>query len=218
MSYNRSKENILTKMVSTRICHDLAGPISALVNGFELIDSVGVDLELKKQSSELMRHSAQEALVQLQMLRIMYGQVHYPDQQASVADIYDIMSRFAKKYHISVLWRQVQQKQEVTIDNQQQQLLVVMLMVLCEVMAYGGVLSIEVSGKAIELIGKSDRVKEVDTVVNVLHSGSDIEAWSPHTISAVYLHYLAADMQINLELSRSGNEGEEQQVVFAARP
>lgn len=61
----------LAQLLSTRLCHDLAGPVGAMANGAELIgdDPAMVDQE----SLDLLSGSAQAAAMKLRVLRAAFG-------------------------------------------------------------------------------------------------------------------------------------------------
>ena len=62
----------LAQLLCTRLCHDLAGPIGAVTNGAELLQS---DPSFAAEAGDLLINSAKTASVRLKALRIAFGLV-----------------------------------------------------------------------------------------------------------------------------------------------
>ena len=65
-------EFLVAALISSRICHDLTGPVGAVSNGVELL-SEEHDAAMKKQSLELLSFSAAETSRRLQFYRLCFG-------------------------------------------------------------------------------------------------------------------------------------------------
>ncbi len=63
-------ELALVAAVSARLCHDLTGPVSAVVNGVEIAEEGGADAA---QALALVARSADTAAARLRFLRIAFG-------------------------------------------------------------------------------------------------------------------------------------------------
>lgn len=65
---------LLAGLLCSRLCHDLVGPVGALVNGVELLsDTDEDDEEMREQSVALLGESAEELSVRLRFFRIAFG-------------------------------------------------------------------------------------------------------------------------------------------------
>lgn len=62
----------LSAAVSTRLCHDLAGPVGALNAGIELLADE-TDAAFITETAALLRHSAEAAAARLKFLRLAFG-------------------------------------------------------------------------------------------------------------------------------------------------
>lgn len=60
----------LAVLISSRLCHDLVGPTSAVVNGLELIES---EPELAGEALKMVASSAEQISKRLQFYRGAYG-------------------------------------------------------------------------------------------------------------------------------------------------
>lgn len=66
---------LLAGFLCSRLCHDLVGPVGAVVNGAELLSDAGDDEELREQSVDLLAESAEELSGRLRFFRIAFGAV-----------------------------------------------------------------------------------------------------------------------------------------------
>ncbi len=62
----------LAALLSSRLCHDLSGPVGAIGNGVEMLDGE-TDPEMRRQIIELMAFSSGEARRRLEFCRLAYG-------------------------------------------------------------------------------------------------------------------------------------------------
>lgn len=62
----------LAAMLSSRLCHDLVGPVGAIANGLELLeeDQSG---DMRDQALALLNHSARQATLRLEFYRMAFG-------------------------------------------------------------------------------------------------------------------------------------------------
>lgn len=63
----------LVGLLCARLCHDLVGPVGAVVNGIELLTDADDDDELREQSIALIGDSATELSARLRFFRVAFG-------------------------------------------------------------------------------------------------------------------------------------------------
>lgn len=63
----------LAALVASRVCHDVISPVSAMINGLEVLDENADDPEMREHAMELVRTSAQSASARLQFCRLAFG-------------------------------------------------------------------------------------------------------------------------------------------------
>ncbi len=66
-------DSVLMELLTTRLCHDLTGPIGAMGNGVEFLAES--DEGMREQALDLLSSSAKEAVARLQFYRQCYGRV-----------------------------------------------------------------------------------------------------------------------------------------------
>src|ERR1700733_13252835 len=59
-------------LMVSRVCHDLVGPLGAVVNGLEVMEDER-DATMRADAMKLVNSSANQALARLQFLRIAFG-------------------------------------------------------------------------------------------------------------------------------------------------
>src|ERR1700755_159132 len=59
-------------LMVSRVCHDLVGPLGAVVNGLEVLEDER-DAAMREDALKLVASSANQALARLQFLRIAFG-------------------------------------------------------------------------------------------------------------------------------------------------
>ncbi|MEW5424309.1 histidine phosphotransferase family protein [Amorphus sp. 3PC139-8] len=62
----------LASLLASRICHDVVGPVGAITNGLELLESDDSE-ETRELAMQLVEKSARQASAALQLMRLAYG-------------------------------------------------------------------------------------------------------------------------------------------------
>ena len=62
----------LAALVSSRICHDVINPVSAIANGLEMLGEEP-DQAMREAAMDLIRKSAAQASAKLQFARLAFG-------------------------------------------------------------------------------------------------------------------------------------------------
>jgi histidine phosphotransferase ChpT len=59
-------------LMVSRVCHDLVGPLGAVINGLEVLEDER-DAEMREEALRLVTSSANQALARIQFMRIAFG-------------------------------------------------------------------------------------------------------------------------------------------------
>ena len=89
----------LTALVASRICHDLIGPVGAIVNGMELLDMAG---GVAGPEQELIGESAASASARLRFFRIGFGAPG--DQAIGRSEIDALLDQFGRDSRMEITW------------------------------------------------------------------------------------------------------------------
>lgn len=88
----------LLELMSSRMFHDLAGPIGAISNGLEFLEEELV----RERALSLIKLSSHEAVVRLKFFRQAYGTVG--DSEVFTSSIKNLISDFTSLTKVSLLW------------------------------------------------------------------------------------------------------------------
>ena len=75
----------LASLMSSKLCHDVIGPIGAICNGIELVSDDGNE-DMRAEALKLVNESAGEASARLQFYRLAFGLAGGMGQQVSLRD------------------------------------------------------------------------------------------------------------------------------------
>lgn len=89
----------LVAMIASRICHDLIGPIGAIVNGLELMEMAG---DMPGPERDLVADSAESASARLRFFRIAFGAAG--DQAIGRSDIETLLGQVGRDSRLQVIW------------------------------------------------------------------------------------------------------------------
>lgn len=78
----------LSETLNSKLCHDLAGPISAVENSAELVDSA--DTIIREKAIKLIKHSSKELVSWLKFYRYAYG-TSYSNEPTAIGDIHNLI-------------------------------------------------------------------------------------------------------------------------------
>ena len=85
----------LTALVSSRICHDIINPVSAISNGLEMLAEEPDD-EMRAAAMDLILKSATQASAKLQFARIAFGAAGSAGAEIDTRDAEKVAQAFVK--------------------------------------------------------------------------------------------------------------------------
>lgn len=197
----------LAEAIATRLCHDLAGPISACGNGIELL-STEKDASMQEQATELLKMSAQEGITRLQFYRTTFGQLK-DIKTADVEETRLMAQEFFRRGTIKLDWPQEGAGFEKDMPNALRQSLCGMILFMAGLLAYGGKLSVrQVSGKLV-VTGTHKRIKEDSASIAVVNGqGTKDTPLTPYNVIPHFLHGVAEKSGLKLTCNHSARPEE----------
>ncbi len=186
----------LASLIATRLCHDLAGPVSAINNGLEFTLMEGQQA-VEQQSIELLQLSAMEAMAKLQLLRMATG-LAAAGHQASVEEIREIFMRYTKNMPLELVWPAEDMGGfPESIPMRERRVLALLLLVMSQLYVYGGALKLTYTkaddGVEYQFHASHERCKEDTTLLDVVcGQGADVVP-SPQLAPALLLGLLAEE-------------------------
>lgn len=129
-----AETNTPLHFLATRLCHDVAGPISAINQGLELLEDA--DESMREEAMKLIVQSAQQASVRLQFYRMVYG--HTPEQgEGTLEPKRAIIEGFLAPLRISLQFEDSSLLARA-YSHTMQRLIINALMIAAETMLRGG--------------------------------------------------------------------------------
>ncbi len=93
----------LTALMSSKLCHDIIGPVGAVNNGIELLQDES-NADMREQAIELVSQSAGEAGARLQFYRLAYGLASGLGSEVSIRDARDLCRGYMKYSKVELDW------------------------------------------------------------------------------------------------------------------
>ncbi len=198
------------ELLSSKLCHDLISPVSAINNGVELIEDIGDAVE--EEAMKLIGDSAANAARRLRLFRAAYGRAG-SEESLPLRD----MRVVAEQYFVQKIKLNWPQDLELPGVEAHQGALKVLLNVLImseEILAYGGAITLrrltsdDTIGCVIEVAGRN-------AVLSVpfrqaLENQVEVENLTPRTIQP----YITGRFADYFGLSISGASPTENQLVL----
>lgn len=200
----------LAALVSSRICHDVINPVSAISNGLEMLGEEP-DEEMREAAMDLIRKSALQASAKLQFARLAFGAAGSAGAEIDLRDAEKVARDFVQgSGKHEVLW----EGPAVTLPKNKVKLLLNLVALGAVALPRGGMVSVEITGSPPE-VGFRVRAKGTaarlnDQVKALLSGGNGVEV-DAHSIQPYYTRRVAnaAGMTVTAEVA-----GED--VVFKA--
>lgn len=194
----------VAQLLASRICHDLAGGISALTTGTELLAEEG---DASQQDAlALISISAHQTADRLQMLRLAFGQGGGENGRIALAEVAKTVRNHLKGSRTSLVW----DAPEMRVDLAAGKLLANLCLIGAECLPRGGALGVEVSelegrlGFAVSARGSGARVSE--ELARSVDASAPVGELTPRTVHGHFTALLARDMGAELELALASED------------
>tara|TARA_R110001583_G_scaffold32107_6_gene109975 strand:+ start:37063 stop:37674 length:612 start_codon:yes stop_codon:yes gene_type:complete len=196
MQQDRQLELILIELISSRICHDLVGPVGAVNAGAELMDEAG---GTDDEALALMRRSGQEAQRRLQLFRMAYGRagnsVDASTLHKTVTQAYEADGK------VRLVWTDYR-----GIDAVTGRVVLNMIMMAREALPFGGEISVQHdSEKKIRVVAQGKRAAIRSEIEKVLSGPVDPQELDPRNIQGFFARNLAEKMGRTLAVEAKEN-------------
>lgn len=201
----------LTALVSSRICHDIINPVSAISNGLEML-AEEPDEEMRAAAMDLISKSASQASAKLQFARIAFGAAGSAGAEIDTRDAEKVAQAFvqtSEKHELA--W----EGPALILPKNKVKLLLNLVGLGVVALPRGGTIRAVISGDgadvsfAVTATGKAARLSEQVTALLTGDASGEVDA---HTIQPYY----AARVAQAAGMTVTTTSGEDE-VVFQAR-
>jgi histidine phosphotransferase ChpT len=190
----------LAALVSSRICHDVINPVSAISNGLEML-AEEPDQAMREAAMDLIRKSATQASAKLQFARLAFGAAGSAGAEIDLRDAEKVARDFlAGSGKHQVIW----QGPAVTLPKNKVKLLLNLVALGAVALPRGGVVNVEIAGTPPDVSfivkARGDSARLNDQVKGLL-SGANGVAVDAHLVQPYYARRVAtaAGMTVTVE-------------------
>jgi histidine phosphotransferase ChpT len=88
----------------SRVCHDLVGPLGAVVNGLEVLEEER-DASMRADALKVVATSAAQALARLQFMRLAFGAAGSAGTELALGEVHRLIAELLDGGRISVAWQ-----------------------------------------------------------------------------------------------------------------
>ena len=195
----------LAALVSSRICHDVINPVSAIANGLEMLGQEP-DQAMREAAMDLIRKSAAQASAKLQFARLAFGAAGSSGAEIDLRDAEKVARDFAAgsgKHQVT--W----QGPAVTLPKNKVKLLLNLVALGVAALPRGGTVHVAIGGTPVSFVvrAKGDAAKLTDQVRSLL-SGTNGVAVDAHLIQPYYARRVAAAAEMTVTADARDDEVE----------
>lgn len=189
----------VTQLLVSRICHDLAGGISALSTGSELLLEENETPD--SETLNLIALSAEQTAHRLQFLRVAFGSGGGEDGTITTHALQKLTSDYLAGGRVSLVWSE----ENARIDVIGGKLLLNLCLIAAESLPRGGVVEVDVQtmeaglGFAVAAIGDGACVPE--QLRGAIGTDIDVESLTSRTVHGHFCAALAAHLGAELEIA-----------------
>ncbi|HEU0118002.1 MAG TPA: histidine phosphotransferase family protein [Alphaproteobacteria bacterium] len=191
------------ELLSSKLCHDLVSPVSAINNGVELIEDIGGGVV--DEAMKLIGDSAAHASRRLRLFRTAYGRAG-SEEGLPVKDVKQTAEQYMAGGKVTLNWPD-DQPPAATAQAGYLKVILNMIILAEEVLPYGGVVSLRAAtdgstaGCRFEIVGRSAQLSP--QMQAALIGSALVEELTPRTIQAYITGKFAAHFNLKLKFDQS---------------
>lgn len=188
------------EILSSRLCHDIVGPVGAVNNGMEILEDD--DPEMTEDALALVANSARQASDALQFYRLAYGMAG-SQLGNELSDTARITERYLAKSKAILEWSQA--SLPLTAPGGTGKLLLNMIALAAECLPRGGSVSVSVRetalGAALMVVARGQSAAIREELAGVFEDGMAVEDLSPRNVQGYFTARLARALGSPLQIA-----------------
>ncbi len=199
----------LASLLCSRVCHDIISPVGAIANGLELMDDKETDAETRATALDMVRSSAKTATAKLKFCRIAFGASGSAGAHIDLSEAGETAKDFVGDDKVKLDWqapRENRPKQEV-------KLLLNMLLLAIASIPRGGVVTVQMDGRALSVKAKGERAKVPQAMADVLAGAAALDTIDARLVQPYYTRVLAENAGLKMNFAM---ESEDTAAITAA--
>ncbi len=207
----------VVKLLSSRLCHDLAGLAGAVHNGMELVDEMGVDEG--GDALKMVFTSVEQLSARLGFFRMAFGLGGLSGRKPALAESRDIVEAYLQGGRVSLIWPEEEGADLAqTISAPVIRLLLNMVLVAIDALPRGGALDVTLAGLdteegkpaigiAIKATGEGARLRdELRAALSFVDDGDNVSVLNAHNVHGFFCQQLARELSTEVEVLENDDE------------
>lgn len=193
------------QLLSSRLCHDLIGPVGAINNGIELVQELGGGMDA--EAMDLVSSSAQQVAQRLQFFRVAFGLA--AGAVRTGGDVMKLLTPAVVGQKSTIDWPGLDANAMLPIPDNGAKLLLNLAMLAGEALPRGGAIevAIEVGDEAEIVISSAGTGANLDAeIVQALAGQTPIENLTPRSAQAYYAGRLAESLGGAVKVVNEGQD------------
>lgn len=192
----------LAALISSKICHDVIGPVGAIYNGLEILNDDD-DEEAKNYAMSVIRNVTEQASARLQFARFAFGAAGSAGAQIDLGTAEQISRGFIGQGKHKLIWN----GQPGYMSKDKVKLLLNLVAVAVTALPRGGNIEVNIKGTTEQpnfIIRCSGNAARAPQHLGEFISGVDLPALDALTIQAYYTWRLAGSSGMSLSIVKEG--------------
>ena len=182
----------LAALLCSRVCHDVIGPVGAIVNGLEVLEDEK-DPQMREVAVDLIKKSAASASARLQFCRLAFGAAGSMGAAVDTGDAESVTRGLVVNERTALVWSPAPQLMAKT----KVKLLLNLNLIAASAIARGGVVTVDWTGQdgtlALRVEAKGPNARLAHGVADLLAGRPQGGAVDAHTIQPFYAGLVARD-------------------------
>lgn len=188
----------------SRVCHDLVGPLGAVVNGLEVLEDER-DAAMRADALKIVTSSATQALARLQFLRIAFGAAGSAGAELDLGEVARLVTGLLNGSKVALHW----EAPSVNWPKDWAKLVMNTVLIANDCLPRGGTLRIETSttttGFKMVATGQGARINP-DVEKALRGETAEEQAYDARAVQPLLTHKLAK--KLNAGLTLTAREGQ----------
>src|SRR5215472_2400205 len=184
----------------SRVCHDLVGPLGAVVNGLEVLEDER-DATMRADALKIVTSSAMAALARLQFLRIAFGAAGSAGAELDVGEVGRLVTGLLEGGKVQLRW----QSQHINWPKNWAKLLMNAALLGADCLPRGGVLEVQVNpdpaAPSFRITATSPYARVLDEVSNAVRGEAAEAHLDARGIQPYLTHKLSRDLNAGLTVT-----------------
>jgi len=192
------------ELLSSKICHDLVSPVSAINNGVELIEDIGGSVV--DEAMKLIGDSAHHASRRLRLFRMAYGRAG-SEESLAVRDVKQVAEQYIGGGKVVLHWADDQPHASVAERRGFLKVMLNLVILAEELLPYGGTVTLHSTthptdiGCRFDIVGRGAQL--APQFQGALDGTAPMEDLTPRTIQAYITGRFAAHFNIKFAYDQS---------------